>query len=56
MSFFFDRTFSEKFLNVLFAGERALGVIVKLCFLPFFRRFHTANGNFRSSDFVPPPI
>ena len=23
---------------------------------PFFRRFHTANGNFRSGDFVPPPI
>ncbi|KAG0506459.1 MAG: hypothetical protein Udaeo_01520 [Candidatus Udaeobacter sp.] len=56
MSFLFDRAFSQKFLNVLFSRERALGLIAKFCFLPFFRRFHTANGNFRSGDFVPPPI
>jgi hypothetical protein len=56
MSFFFERALSQKFLSVLLAGKRALGLIVKFCFLPFFRRFHTANGNFRSGDLVPPPI
>ncbi len=56
VSFLFDRAFSQKFLNVLLSGKRALGLIAKFCFLPFFRRFHTAYGDFRSSDLVPPPI
>jgi hypothetical protein len=56
MCFLFERAFSQKFLNVLLARERVLGLIVKFGFLPFFRRFHTANGNFCSGDLVPPPI
>jgi hypothetical protein len=56
MSFLFDRAFSQKFLNVMLARERMFGLIVKLCFLPFFGRFHAANGNFRSGDLVPPTI
>ena len=44
------------FLNILLARECTLGLIVKFRFLPFLRRFHTANGNFRSGNFVPPPI
>src|SRR5262249_11509559 len=56
MSFLFDRAFSQKFLNVLLARERTLSLILKFCFLPFFRRFHSANGNFSSGDLVPPPI
>jgi hypothetical protein len=31
-------------------------LIVKLCFLPFFNGFHSANGNFCACDLVPPPI
>src|SRR5438046_10689244 len=29
---------------------------MKLRFLPFFRRFHAANGDLGSGNFVPPPI
>ena len=56
MSFLFDRAFSQELLNVLLTRKRALGLIVKFRLLPFFRRFPTANGNFRSGDFVPPTI
>jgi hypothetical protein len=56
MSFLFDRAFSQKFLNVLLARERAFGLIVKFRFLPFLGSFHPADGNFRSGDLVPPPI
>src|SRR5438067_12354195 len=56
MSFFFNRTFSQKLLNVLLARERTLGLIAKFCFLPFFCRFHTPNRDLCSGDFVPPAI
>ena len=29
---------------------------MEFCFLPFFRRFHPANGNLRARNFVPPTI
>src|SRR5438093_4386327 len=56
VSFFFKRAFSQKFLNILFASERALGLIVKFRFLLFFRRFHPPNRDLRSGDFVPPTV
>jgi hypothetical protein len=54
MRFFLERAFPQKFLHVLFAGEGALGLFVKFSFLPFLRSFHSANGDFGSSDFIPP--
>ena len=56
MSFFFDRASSQKILHIVFSGERPLRLIVKFRFLLFFRRFHAANGNLWSGDFVPPAI
>src|SRR6266542_3747306 len=52
--FFFERALSQKFLYVLFTGESTLGLFVKLGFLSFFRRFHSANGDFGSGNLVPP--
>jgi hypothetical protein len=54
MSFFLDCALPQKFLYIIFAGQGALGLIVKFRFLPFFRCFHPANGDFGSSDFIPP--
>src|SRR5205809_3499357 len=56
MRFFLERTFPQKFLNILLASERALGLIVKFRFLLFFRGFHATNGNLWSGDLVPPAI
>jgi hypothetical protein len=54
MRFFFERAFPQKFLHVLFTGESTLSLFVKFGFLPFFRRFHSANGNLGPGNFVPP--
>src|SRR4029077_2573873 len=44
----------QKFLHVLFTGESTLRLFAKCGFLPFFRRFHPANGNLGPGNFVPP--
>src|SRR5262245_9293836 len=54
MRFFLERAFPQKFLHILFTGESTLGLLMKFGFLPFFRGFHPANGDFGSSNFVPP--
>src|SRR4030095_4115980 len=54
MRFFFECALAQKFLHVLFTGKSTLGLIMKFGFLPFFRRFHSANGDFGSGNFVPP--
>ena len=56
MRFFFERAFPQKFLHIFFARESPLGLIVEFRFLPFFRRFHAANGNLGAGNLVPPTI
>src|SRR5438874_9649186 len=38
MRFFLQRAFPQEFLDVLFARQGAISLIVKLRFVPFFRR------------------
>src|SRR4026208_590580 len=54
MRFFLERAFPQKFLHVLFTGERAFCLFVKFGFLTFFCCFHSANSDFGARDFVPP--
>src|SRR5436190_916029 len=54
MRFFLERAFPQKFLHVLFTGESTLSLVMKFGFLPFFRRFHSPNGDLGSRNFVPP--
>ncbi len=56
VGFFLQRALSQEFLHILFAGQGALGLIMKLRFLPLFCRFHAANGDLGSGNIVPPAI
>src|SRR6266536_180163 len=54
MRFFLDCAFPQKFLHILFAGQGTLSLVMKFGFLPFLCRFHPANSDFGSCNFVPP--
>src|SRR5882724_6138165 len=54
MRFFLDCAFPQKFLHIFFAGQGTLSLLMKFGFLAFFRRFHSANSDFGSRNFVPP--
>src|SRR5207237_2410902 len=54
MRFFLDCASPQKFLHILFAGQGTLSLVMKFGFLPFFRRFHPANSDFGSCNFIPP--
>src|SRR5207244_12263822 len=54
MCFFLKRAFPQKFLHVLFISQGALCLFVKFGFLTLFYCFHSPNGDFGASDFVPP--
>src|SRR4029450_8649253 len=54
MRFFLDCAFPQEFLHIFFAGQGTLSLLVEFGFLPFFRRFHSANSDFGSRNFVPP--
>src|SRR6267378_5552119 len=54
MRFFLDCAFPQKFLHIFFASQGMLSLLMKFSFLPFFRRFHPANSDFCSRNFVPP--
>src|SRR5437762_7922425 len=54
MRFFLDCASPQKVLHILFAGQGTLSLVMKFGLLPFFRRFHPANSDFGSCNFVPP--
>jgi hypothetical protein len=56
MRFFFERALPQKFLDIVFARQGTVGLIVKFRLVPLFRCFHSANSDFCSGDFVPPTV
>src|ERR1044071_120508 len=54
MRFFLERAFPQKFLHILFTGQGAFRLVVKLGFLTFFCCFHSANGDLGPGNLVPP--
>ena len=56
MRFLLDGALAQEIPHILFSGQGTVTLVAKLRFMPFFGRFHSANGDIGAGHPVPPAI